>query len=113
LPPHICPKRWDTVFYSPDEKIVYRLPEYAHLFTPRRIALMDEAIRRSNLLLADLYSSGRAPHLIHGDLNYGNVHVHRDRLYLLDFEDIMLGYTPARTSPSPCITAVTGTITLS
>ena len=32
------------------------------------------------------------PILIHGDLHYWNVHVYRGELYLIDFEDIILGY---------------------
>ena len=30
--------------------------------------------------------------LIHGDLHFWNVHLHRGKLYAIDFEDIMLGY---------------------
>ena len=92
LPPEIHPKRWDKVFYYPHDPVIYRLPEYQHLFTPQRIALMDTAIPRCNDLLASLYAGSQPPMLIHGDLHPGNVHLYRGRLYLLDFEDISLGF---------------------
>jgi Ser/Thr protein kinase RdoA (MazF antagonist) len=92
LPPEIHPKRWDRVFYYPGESGLYREPEYRHLFSPERIALMDEAVSRCNLLLAGLYATGRPPMLIHGDLHFGNIHVVHGKLHFLDFEDICLGY---------------------
>jgi Ser/Thr protein kinase RdoA (MazF antagonist) len=92
LPPGIDPKRWDKVFYYPGEHGIYRDPKYQHLFTPERVAKLDEAVDRCNRLLAELYQSSDSPMLIHGDLHFGNIHIARGKLYLLDFEDICLGY---------------------
>ncbi len=92
LPPEIRPKRWDKVFYYPDEKPIYHLPQYRSLFSTERIALMDEAVRRLDAFLPTLYERGEPPILIHGDLHPWNVHVFRGQLYVLDFEDVLLGY---------------------
>jgi Ser/Thr protein kinase RdoA (MazF antagonist) len=92
LPPEIHPKRWDRVFYYPGEKAIYRLPQYRTLFSAERVALMDEAVQRCDAFLPTLYNNGKPPILIHGDLHPGNVHVHNGQLYVLDFEDNLLGY---------------------
>lgn len=92
LPPDIRPKQWDRVFYYPGEEAVYRTQQYQHLLSPQRISLLDEAIRRCDDLLAGLYRTSGSPMLIHGDLHFGNVHVARGKLFLLDFEDTCLGY---------------------
>jgi Ser/Thr protein kinase RdoA (MazF antagonist) len=92
VPPEICPKHWDKVFYYPDERSIYREAKYRHLFPPERVALMDEAVPRCDQLLANLYKVSCPPMLIHGDLHFGNVHVAGEQLYFLDFEDISLGF---------------------
>jgi Ser/Thr protein kinase RdoA (MazF antagonist) len=92
LPPDIHPKRWDKVFYYPGERSIYNKLEYRHLFPPKRVAMMDEAVARCNKLLTSLYKDLRPPMLIHGDLHFGNIHVARGQLWFLDFEDICLGY---------------------
>jgi Ser/Thr protein kinase RdoA (MazF antagonist) len=92
VPPQICPKHWDKVFYYPDEQIVYHRSEFQHLFPSGGVDLMDEAVSRCDKLLADLYKVPFPPMLIHGDLHFGNVHVAKSKLYFLDFEDICLGY---------------------
>ena len=91
LPPELEPKRWDRVFYYVGESVVYNTPAYRHLFTAEQTAIMDEVVRRAGAFLAELYA-GAPPRLIHGDLHSWNVHVAGGRLYLLDFEDIALGY---------------------
>ncbi|TFG72814.1 MAG: hypothetical protein E4H27_01915 [Anaerolineales bacterium] len=92
LPAYIQPKKWDKVFYYPDEPVVYNTMAYQHLFPPERVALMDEVIRRANNVLENLYSDPDGQILIHGDLHYWNVHVYRGDLTIIDFEDVMLGY---------------------
>ena len=92
LPDWIQPKRRDKVFYYPDEPVVYNTEAYAHLFPPGRIALMDEVISKANLLFDELFSTTENQILIHGDLHFWNAHLHRGILYVIDFEDIMLGY---------------------
>jgi Ser/Thr protein kinase RdoA (MazF antagonist) len=92
LPAHIRPKRWDKVFYYPDEPVVYNTPEYSHLFTPEQIDTMDRAIAYVNPFLANLYRERGRPFIIHADLHFWNVHIYRGALYVIDFEDIVLGY---------------------
>jgi len=92
VPGDIRPKRWDKVFYFPGESAVYDRPEYSHLFTAEQIGILDRACALANPFLAGLYRHGREPFIIHGDLNLWNAHVHRGKLYVLDFEDMVMGY---------------------
>jgi len=92
LPADIRPKKWDKVFYYPDEPVIYQLEEYKHLFPTERIRLLNEVIERADKLFTELYADGEGQILIHGDLHFWNVHVYRGELYAIDFEDVMLGY---------------------
>ena len=92
LPSDIQPKKWDKVFYYPDEPVVYNTPEYAHLFPPERIEVIDKVIERANGVFAELFSNKNKQILIHGDLHFWNVHLYRGELIVIDFEDINLGY---------------------
>jgi Ser/Thr protein kinase RdoA (MazF antagonist) len=92
LPPHIQPKKWDKVFYYPDEPVVYDAPEYSHLFPPERIELLEEVIEQADRVFAGLFADKDGQILIHGDLHFWNVHFHRGELYVIDFEDVNLGY---------------------
>jgi len=92
LPASIHPKQWDKVFYYPDEPIVYNTSRYRHYFPPERVVLLDEVIIRADTLFRQLYANREGKMLIHGDLHYWNVHLYRGELYVIDFEDVMLGY---------------------
>jgi len=92
LPPHIQPKKWDKVFYYPDEPVVYDTAAYRHLFPPERIALLNDVIQRAGEVFESLYADTKGQILIHGDVHYWNVHLYRGELYVIDFEDVMLGY---------------------
>jgi len=92
LPPEIDPKRWDKVFYYPDEPVVYNAPAYKHLFSREDIQIIDRVIDISENMFKKLFSEKKELMLIHGDLHYWNVHVHKEELYLIDFEDVNLGY---------------------
>jgi Ser/Thr protein kinase RdoA (MazF antagonist) len=92
LPARIQPKRWDKTYYFPGEEIVYNTPAYRHLYTPAQIKIIDRAVTVCDNYLASLYQRDDPPHLLHGDLHYWNVHLHRGTLYALDFEDMLLGY---------------------
>jgi Ser/Thr protein kinase RdoA (MazF antagonist) len=92
LPPYIQPKKWDKVFYYPDEPVVYNTPEYSHLFPPERIELVEAVIERADEVFARLFADKEGLILIHGDLHFWNVHFYRGELYLIDFEDVNLGY---------------------
>jgi len=92
LPASIQPKRWDKVFYYPDEPVVYNTPAYSHLFPPQRIKVLEKVIELAKGVFKHLFADDQGLILIHGDLHFWNVHYHRGDLYLLDFEDINLGY---------------------
>ncbi len=92
LPPNIQPKKWDKVFYYPDEPVVYNVPQYGHLFPPERIELLKKVIGLANETFKKLFANKDGLMLIHGDLHYWNVHFYRGELYVIDFEDINLGY---------------------
>lgn len=92
LPPEISPKRWDKVFYYPDEPVVYHLPEYSHLFPPERVELLKKVIALADEAFERLLSHPEGMILIHGDLHFWNVHLYKGELYVIDFEDINLGY---------------------
>ncbi|MFC1878588.1 phosphotransferase enzyme family protein [Chloroflexota bacterium] len=91
-PSELRPKRWDKVFYYPDEPVIYNTPAYRHLFPPERQALMDRFVERAHVFLKRLFKSEKEPIWIHGDLHYWNVHYFKGDLYTIDFEDVMQGY---------------------
>ena len=92
LPPEIDPKRWDKAFYYPDEPVIYNTPEYSHLFSKGDIQTMDQVIEIADRVFQKLFSDPEELMLIHGDLHFWNVHAYHGELYLIDFEDINLGY---------------------
>ena len=92
LPVNIIPKKWDNVFYYPDEPVVYNTPRYAHLFPSGRIEILENVIERADGVFEKLFADQERQILIHGDLHYWNVHLYRGELYVIDFEDINLGY---------------------
>lgn len=91
-PRELEPKRWDKVFYYPNEPVIYNTQEYLHLFSTKRISMIDQVIQRAGRLLDDLHADEGRRIWIHGDLHYWNVHVYKGELYVIDFEDIMAGY---------------------
>lgn len=92
LPADIYPKRWDKVFYYENEAIVYNDPQYGHLFSAENVALVDKIVAKANAYLARMFEDPAGRMLIHGDLHDSNVHIHKGELYLIDFEDLNLGY---------------------
>jgi len=92
LPTIIQPKKWDRAFYYPDEPVVYNDPAYKHLFSDQQIEIIDQAIAIADEEFARLYADREGQILIHGDLHYWNVNLYRGELYIMDFEDVMLGY---------------------
>jgi len=92
LPESIKPKKWDKAFYYPNEPVVYNTAEYKHLFNDQQIHIIDRAISIADMEFARLYANKKGQILIHGDLHYWNVNLHRGELYIMDFEDVMLGY---------------------
>ncbi|MFK7805654.1 MAG: phosphotransferase enzyme family protein [Anaerolineae bacterium] len=92
LPADITPKKWDKVFYYPNEPIVYNQPEYSHLFPAERVVMLDKVVAKADTLLGRLFEDQAGQILIHGDLHYWNIHIDQGELYLIDFEDVNLGY---------------------
>lgn len=92
LPPSLTPMTWHTVFYYHHEPVVINDPAYATLFTPARRELIHAVAAAAEQVLQALAQSTPERILIHGDLHPSNVHVARGHLYVLDFEDVLLGY---------------------
>ena len=92
LPESICPKKWDKPFYYPNEPVVYNDPGYKHLFSNSKIQVIDQAIRIVMREFDRLYTDQQGQILIHGDLHFWNIKYYQGELYLMDFEDVMLGY---------------------
>ena len=92
IPTRSQPKRWDNVFYYRNAPVVYNTTEYRHLFAPEQVDLIDHAIAHVGPFLANLCYELGEPFIIHADLNPWNVHIHRGRLYVIDVEDVALGY---------------------
>jgi Ser/Thr protein kinase RdoA (MazF antagonist) len=91
LQPMVC----DRAFYWTHEPVsVY---DGSHgLVTARQARELRSIEVRVNDLLARLHSSSDAPtRVIHGDLHDGNAHVSRGRLWVIDFEDLVVG-TPSQ-----------------
>lgn len=92
VPPNdFRPMRWDKVFYFPHEPVVVYKNEYQQLFPPERMKIIEATIGRAEPLLAHINADTHELRVIHGDLHMWNVHVYRGILYLLDFEDLMIG----------------------
>ncbi len=92
LPPSLSPMTWHTVFYYHHEPVVIDDPAYATLFSPARRSLIHEVATIAEQVLQELAQSTPDRILIHGDLHPSNVHVARGHFYILDFEDVLLGY---------------------
>jgi Ser/Thr protein kinase RdoA (MazF antagonist) len=84
------PLVWDRVFYYPAEPVVLFDPRYRRWMTPKRTEIVRRAIEIIAPELERLHRE-RRPGVIHGDLQMGNVMVHRGRLTAFDFEDVMRG----------------------
>jgi Ser/Thr protein kinase RdoA (MazF antagonist) len=82
---------WDRVFYWPEQLVIYD-PAYARHFPPERMRVVRRAEERVAAELARLPQENPGPQLIHGDLHFWNVHIHRGDIWLFDFEDVMAGY---------------------
>ncbi len=92
LPALIQPKKWDRAFYYPNEPVVYKDPAYRHIFSDQQVAVIDRAISIAEKEFTRLYENQEQQILIHGDLHFWNVNLFRGELYIMDFEDVMLGY---------------------
>jgi len=56
-------------------------------------SLLDDALGRAQHALDQLWRNPpHRPHLLHGDLQPGNMMVHRDDVALIDFQDLIWGF---------------------
>ncbi|HLF89122.1 MAG TPA: phosphotransferase [Anaerolineales bacterium] len=91
-PPDFSLKKLDVVFpfdhgnFLEDDAIS---PEWV---TPERRKVFEAAAQRIEGLLNALYASTRPPFVLHADLHQWNIRVHREALYVLDFDDTMIGH---------------------
>lgn len=87
--PSLRPMPWDEVFYWPEEfdPIVYDKPEHAHHFSGNRMKTMERALTVVGGAFGKLDPADAQ--VLHGDLHPWNVHVKRNRMIALDFEDVM------------------------
>lgn len=86
--PPETPMAWDRVFYWPEEldPVVIRASEHAHHFAGNRKALLETAITTVERAFDKLDPAGAQ--VVHADLHPWNVHVYRNRMIALDFEDV-------------------------
>lgn len=84
-------RRWDRVFYYPNEPIVLEEHRYADLFPTDRLAVIRRAGLEAVKAIEGLWRS-RPPQVVHGDLHEWNVHLTSGRLHVFDFEDVMLAH---------------------
>jgi Ser/Thr protein kinase RdoA (MazF antagonist) len=83
---------WQSVTDSSDTApILWSDAAYAVL-SASELEVVRQATHLADQALASLYRSGMPASLVHGDLHGANVHVHRNELYIMDFDDFFLGY---------------------
>ena len=76
----------DQVRYFP---VAARLDD----LVPRYGSVLDEAVARAQRALDALWRNPpHPPHLLHGDVISSNVMVHRDKVVLIDFQDLIWGF---------------------
>ena len=90
------PRKWDRVFYYDQDfdPIVISDPSYSHLFGPERERVINKAGEMAQAVIEAEWSRV-TPQIVHGDLHEWNVHIVGGRMYVFDFEDVMLA-TPAQ-----------------
>jgi Ser/Thr protein kinase RdoA (MazF antagonist) len=76
------------------DRVLYFLCERAlDQLRPAYGSLLEEAVSRAQRALDGLWQHPpHPPHLLHGDLQPGNVMVHRNDVTLIDFQDLIWGF---------------------
>ena len=78
----------------PADRVLYFLcePRLEEL-RPEYGSLLEDAVSRAQRALDELWQqSPHPPHLLHGDIQPGNVMVHRNEVTLIDFQDLIWGF---------------------
>ncbi|MCK5130291.1 MAG: phosphotransferase, partial [Clostridiales bacterium] len=91
VPDELTPMKWDRVYYFTDEEIVYKDKAYRDKTSDETIAIMDKTIALLDNALSEYYKKPNVQ-LVHGDMNPYNVLLKDEEMWLLDFEDALLGY---------------------
>ena len=89
-PPGLNPLVWDRVFYYPTEPVVLYDEAYSHLMTPLRVSIVRAVEEKCDTELTRIHSEVPLS-ILHGDLHPWNVIRNRNRLFVFDFEDLMVG----------------------
>jgi Ser/Thr protein kinase RdoA (MazF antagonist) len=98
LPPGVRIRTMDRVFpwsvpgFEHFERIVLFDPDRADLFPGDMLGFFYMAIDRVQEEVGRIYREGGKPMILHQDLHPWNVKISRGQLYLLDFEDLILGH---------------------
>jgi len=90
LPADLRPLVWDRIFYYPTEPVVLYEDRYRQHLTPHRRKVVEAVEAKAANELSRLHREVPVS-VLHGDLHPWNVHTHRTRLIVFDFEDLMIG----------------------
>jgi Ser/Thr protein kinase RdoA (MazF antagonist) len=76
-----------------DRVLILRVPNRLDELVPTYGSALTDAVGRAQLSLDALWRSRpHPPHLLHGDIQTGNVMVERGRVTLIDFQDLIWGF---------------------
>jgi Ser/Thr protein kinase RdoA (MazF antagonist) len=75
------------------DHVIYFGPPHLEDLRPTYGSLLDDAVDRAQHTLDQLWRNPpHRPHLLHGDLQPGNMMLHRNDVVLLDFQDLVWGF---------------------
>lgn len=89
-PSGLRPLVWDRVFYYPTEPVVLYGEQYRRLMTPQRFEVVRAVEEMCETELSRIHNELPVS-ILHGDLHPWNVIREGDRLFVFDFEDVMIG----------------------
>ena len=76
-----------------DRVLFFRVPDRLEELAPAYGTVLAEAVARAQLSLDALWRDPpHPPHVLHGDIQTGNVMVERGRVILIDFQDLIWGF---------------------
>lgn len=84
-------RRWDRLFYygADIDPVIINDPLYQHMFEKPRQKTISDAALIAGRVLEESWSDNDAQ-VVHGDLHEWNVHIVGSRMYVFDFEDVMI-----------------------
>lgn len=90
-PPGFDISRADTIF-NPRDEVVLLDEEHRNLLDAKGWALYEEAVRRVEASIEELWAEPQGRRVLHFDLHLWNVKVLRKKVFPIDFEDLTWGY---------------------